>query len=294
MKRLLSTLILALICAATCLAAGRQAVNDTIVKVIRPDSIVVTETDSTTRVQVYGRAGEPAYHFSYAKGYTDSTTTTLGEHALSDWDFSLPFGKLKSRRTTRFAVEGMAHIHTGLLIPIDKTGMADSHVGWQAGFDIINLTANLPSKRDALSIGFGVEVYLFKQRNGQQWIRRNGQLTTMPFADGLSHRRSLLTMGSFTLPIHYTHHFSKVNALTLSAIPEWNTINTISNRYRQGDKRISDLYRGRFNRRPFDVAVRVAFINDDWGGIYVQYNPSSSFTGDAPTDFKMLTVGFTF
>lgn len=293
MKRLLSTLTLALFVAATSFAAGtRVCVNDTVVKVLRPDSIVVTETDSTTHVHVFGSGNNPSYSFDYSKYFDGETTTTVDEHT-SDWDFNLPFGKYKKRRTTQFAVEGMAYMHLGAIVPVSKTSDVRSKVGVQAGLDVINLTANMPSHRDALSIGLGLELYMMKQKEGWQWVRRGGQLATIPFGEGVTHRHSLLASMSLTMPIHYSHSFKKTD-LTFSVIPEWNMLTYISNNYHKGDSRINDRYRNDLNRRPLDVAFRINCTYNDAAGIYVQFNPYKSFTGVTSPNFKMLTVGFSF
>ena len=61
MKRLSLTLLWS--CLATPLAAHPLCPADTIVKVVRPDSVVIAETDSTTQMTVFGSEGNDEYYF---------------------------------------------------------------------------------------------------------------------------------------------------------------------------------------------------------------------------------------
>ena len=288
MKRLLSTL-LSLLAALCTHAASPVCINDTVVKVIRPDSIVVTETDSITNVSVFGRDDDHTYTFSYSKGFPTGTDTTLGEHT-TNWNFTLPFQR--GGRRTKFSFNFMPYLHMGVIVPLEKGNDMYSKIGWQVGTDVFNISATLPSQSDILSIALGVECYAFRQQKGHQWIKRDGQLGTIPFNAQASHRRSMLETVALTIPVHYTHEF-KNTALTLSAIPEFPIHSGIRNRYTIDNRKIRDKY-SKLNHRRFDMAFRVSFIYKDAGGIYVQFNPYKTFTGTTSPNFKMLTVGFTF
>lgn len=264
--------------------------NDTIVKVVRPDSIVVTETDSMTQVHVFGKSDDNNYRFNYAKGYTADATTTVDEH-VSNWDFNVPFLKQKQGKKAKFSFNFMAFMHFGVAVPLDKTSDVKTDVGYHVGADVFNVAAALPSGRDQLSIGLGVECYGFKQHGGLQWVKQNGQLTSLPFPANVSHRRSWLVTEALTLPVHYLHEF-KNTYFGVSVIPEWNILTRVQNHYRLDEHRINDKFSG-LNRRKFDVAFRVEFGNSGWGGLYLQYNPFKTFTGSTGSNFKMITIGYT-
>lgn len=288
MKRTYALLPLFLM--ATYTLAANVCGNDTIVKVLRPDSIIVTETDSATQIKVFGNTNDNNYRFNYSREFTSDASTTIGEHK-SNWDFTTPFMKNKTDQRTKFCVNAIAFAHVGIVVPLSKTNEVHSNIGFQAGFDVINVSALLPSKCDELSIGIGVETFFLKQRNNYQWIKQNGQLATMPFDSEASHKHSRLDNFALTLPVHYLHEF-KNTYIGLSIAPEFSIRSAISNRYRVDSHRVTDNYKN-LNKRKFDVAFRLEFGKRDWGGLYLQFNPYKTFTGTASPNFKMLTIGYT-
>lgn len=288
MKRTL--LLIALAVAASSAFAANVCGNDTIIKAMRPDSVVVTETDSTTFVKIFGNNGDRTFRFSYAKGFPAEANTEISQHT-SNWDFTLPFKKNTSEHKAKFSFNFMSSVHVGAAIPVSKTDDVHANVGWQAGADVFNVALSLPSKRDELSIGLGCELYYLRQHKGWQWVKQDGKLATIPFANGTEHRRSWSQNLALTLPLHYKHEF-KHTYFGLSVIPGYFVLSHVKNSYRYGSQRVKDKYKG-LNHRRFDLAVRAEFGHNDWGGLYVQFNPYKSFTGAASPNFKLLTIGVT-
>lgn len=95
--------LLFIFCSLMCLTASAQSqptvVNDTVHKVIRPDSIIVTSNaaGSETSFYIYGREGEPGYRYNHTISSNDEMNASINEHATK-WDFSLalPFKKQRT------------------------------------------------------------------------------------------------------------------------------------------------------------------------------------------------------
>lgn len=263
--------------------------GDTIVKVVRPDSIVVTETDSVTRISVFGREGDSSYQFYYSKAFAPEGYSTISEHA-SKWNFSLPFQKNDSKGKAKYNLLGMYNIRYGITLPLNKTKDVHSQVGMNVGVDVVGVQTILPSRKNSLTLGLGVDIIQFKQRNGMQWIKRNGTLGTMAFPEGSHKRRSWFQGLALTLPLNYTHEFKKAE-MGFSVIPELHFNGWVYNRYQINGKEVKDRYKG-ISQRKFGMSFRFNISSKRIGGIYLQYSPYKRFTAPDAPNYSTLSIGF--
>ena len=81
MKRLFTTLFSLTLTAAAWAAGTEWMPADTVVRVVRPDSVVVLENDSSTEVKIFGKDNNPHYSFSYSKSFSSETLTKASERA---------------------------------------------------------------------------------------------------------------------------------------------------------------------------------------------------------------------
>lgn len=272
------------ICSAIC-------INDTIVKVSRPDSIIVTEADSMTHIRIYGNEADKSYRFHYSKGYSNEAVSTIDEHA-AQWDFNIPFLKKKkdSKKTIK-NINCFNFTHFGLFIPVEKSSDISAKVGWNVSTDVLGLQYFLPSRRNILYIGIGLDCNLLKQHKGMQWVKQNDNLAIEPFPDETSKRKSWYNNISLTLPLRYSYMVWKEWEITFSAIPKYTIMGTVRNRYTIGNRRYLDEYK-RFNERKISLDFSID-IHNTWGGIFVKYSPFTTFNTSDGTNYKAITLGFT-
>ena len=284
MKRLSLTLLWS--CLATTLAAHPLCPADTIVKVVRPDSVVIAETDSTTQMTVFGSEGNDEYYFRYSKMYSSDALSKIDEHAKS-WNFTLPLLNVEKRRV-KWALL-CTDPHFGWSIPLDKTGNTPLHYAFNLGCELLQVRATLPGRRDAFSIGLGIDDYILSQHTGQMWIKRDGQLSTTPYPEGSGCHRSHISYTTLSLPIRYHHRFGNI-WINLAAMPTLNLSPRVSYSYKLDNKEYSYKSKG-LAYNDFGISFRLGVRYKSYSGIYLQYTPTKLFSEPAPAHYQMLTIG---
>ena len=278
------------------LFAMPTAVNDTVKTVIEePLCVILTEANGTTNLQIKGRKGDPNYTFNYTKTDTPSTLTTIGEHADS-WDFNLPFGKKHANNgKTRFKpktsdINILDYIHIGAAVPVGSKGNVPVNAGWNMGFDIVNLQSNFASGQDALSIGFGVDINLLKASDDNRWVKVPHGVDVTTFGEGITDTKSRLTNVNLTLPIRYTHAFTRKLGMDFCVEPQMAIGNRILDKFRENGHKFKERSHGVGNQR-FNLGFSLGFNTRKSLGIYVKYTPFNSWGSVSPVNYKMLTVG---
>ena len=277
------------------LLATSLCTNDTIVRAVRPDSVVIIESGGNTQVQIYGKKDQPGYTFTYTRSKGSDSETHLDEHSVP-WDFNIPLLRKEKRAEGPYAstsptVNAIDQIHLGLVLPVSRSAEARTHAGWNIGFDIVNVEFDLTSRKDAFFVGLGVENTTLFASKHWRWTKHEGQLTSIPYRDEARKRRSVWNTTSITLPLRYSHAFTSDLCLDFSIEPQWSVYNTVSNRYTIGPRSYKDTYHHVGDHR-FNVAFGVAFRSEKTLGIYLKYQPMNALSSTSPANFKMLTMGF--
>lgn len=275
------------LCAATA-AAAPACVNDTITHTVRPDSVLIIDSDSATQVRIFGREGDKSYRFDFTKGYSKEAVSTVEERA-ANWDFSLPFSKDKNKSKASWSVNAFGFTHFGVQVLLDKKGPVNPSVGYNVGFDLINLQYTAPARKDRLYFGFGMEANILPNKDNQRWVKDNGSLWSTDFPDESRKRHSKIFHISFTFPLRYEHTFFKNFDVALSVIPQCH-IAQVVNKYKIDNRSYTDTYRN-LDQRKFSTAFSLSLRHPDWAGVFVKYDPYYITTGHG-AKFKMLTVGF--
>ena len=272
--------------------------NDTITRVVRPDSVVVIEDNGSTRVQIYGKENDPAYVFNYAHSIPSNSEISISEHQTSAIDFTIPLLKNRALKNdslmdkSGFYATGFDDVHIGASILTDKKGNVPTKVGINAGLQVIGANYVFRSRRDCIGIGLGLEVNIF--RGGKQWqyVKRDGELEAVPYPENSRDHRSRLKSYALTLPIGYTHAFNKNFSLGLFVEPQYTLGNCTRTRYSIDYKHFTDKYYNIDGHR-FNMAYRVVLESRKIGGLYIKYQPFNTFSSSSPTNFKLLTFGVT-
>lgn len=272
--------------------------NDTITRAVRPDSVVITEDSGSTQVHIYGNGNDHDYVFNYSRSFPADAYTNVSEHKSSGVDFTIPVldknkqGKDSLMDKRGFYVTGFDDIRLGATVLLDKQGQVPTKVGFNAAMQVIGAEYVFASRRDRLGIGLGLEVNIF--RGGKQWeyIKRNGELTAVPYPDNSHDRRSRLKNYLLTLPVGYTHAFNKNFSLGLFVEPQYTLANRTRTLYTLDDKHYTDSYY-RIDGHRFNVAYRVVLESRKIGGFYIKYQPTNMFSSASPSNFKLLTIGVT-
>ena len=287
MKHFLLSLVMGLVPLAG--LAEDRCLNDTVVKVLHPDSVLITTGDSITQVQVYGRSDDNAYKFNYTIGNSPDALTSVKEHA-SNWDFALPFQPSRKKSSAQYTLRSLI-CSLGYSIPLQEVPETEHFSCGNISMELLQVHSLLPGKKDSWSIGFAYNANLMKQHKGNLWFKDEGRLSIMQFPDGTRKRKSLLIDTYFSFPLTYGHAFGN-NWIHLSAIPELHIKPFVRNKFK-ADNREYEHSLKHFDRNVFGMSFRADFHFSDIIGIYVKYTPTYLFKKDQGPRFQLLTFGLT-
>ena len=291
MKKFIIFFLLSLASICVLKAYAQDIIASDTVRTLRPDSVIVIESDSVTQMCVYGRLNDPNYRMVYTVSKPTDAYTQIEEHN-SKWDFTLPFQKTEPAKGKDIVFNGFDMMHLGVMLPIDKTNVVKSNVGLNVGGDLVNVEFVLPNRKNHFFIGVGAEANLLWQDKSVAWQKLDGKLTANAYrADSYKHR-SLLSYTALTLPLCYQHDFGREFLVRLAVIPQYVVAAHVVNHYKIAACSYTDKYKNvPINR--FNLAFRIDFATRSAGGVYVQYMPFNTFKDGNPANFKMLSVGWT-
>ena len=288
MKRLFTTLFSLTLTAAAWAAGTEWMPTDTVVRVVRPDSVVVLENDSSTEVKIFGKDNNPHYSFSYSKSFSSETLTKASERAEL-WSITLPLQDNSEGGHKGFSLLLFNDISIGYGFAVDNPTSTGLHSAWQFSLELVGVKAYLPGGRDYFSLGVGMEANLISQHTRQMWGKTPSGVGLLPPPEGSYNHRSTLTDGAWTLPLHYGHRFGPL-WVDLAAIGQLHLKPCISNTYEVENREYTHTFR-RLKANDLSLSYRLTLNYKHSLGLYVQYNPNYLFDAPQAPRFRMLTVG---
>ena len=288
MKRLFTTLFSLCLTAAQAAAGTEWMPTDTVVRVVRPDSVMVLENDSSTEVKIFGKDKNPHYSFSYSKTFSSETLTKASERA-DLWNITLPLQNKPASERKGFSLLLFNDISVGYGFAVDNPTSTGLHSAWQFSLELVGVKAYLPGGRDYFSLGVGMEANLISQHTRQMWGKTPGGVGLLPPPEGSYNHRSTLTDCAWTLPLHYGHRFGPI-WVDLAAIGQLHLKPRISNTYEVENREYTHTFR-HLKANDLSLSYRLTLTYKNNLGLYVQYNPNYLFDAPQSPRFRLLTVG---
>lgn len=297
MKAMILTSALAL--SATSLLAAPHCANDTIVRAVCPDSVIITEADSTTSVQIFGSEKDKSYRFKYVKKFSPDAASTIEEHA-SRWDFSFPFQRPKKAKSERDFTMGGVNFGFVSAIGAPKDMNVDMASSYEISFDLAGIRQYSKNLRHHVSIGLGFAWRNFRL-TGHSRFEQNDQgiLEITPYpAEATKTDYSRIKLFSISVPFRYGYHFNKQWTAFLGANLNFNTYASAETRYKHTDpatkvtRRVVESSTD-IHQKPISVDL-VAQLQWRWIGLYAKYSPCKVLNTDFGPSFTPLSVGFSF
>ena len=116
MKKFIIFFLLSLASICVLKAYAQDIIASDTVRTLRPDSVIVIESDSVTQMCVYGRLNDPNYRMVYTVSKPTDAYTQIEEHN-SKWDFTLPFQKTEPAKGKDIVFNGFDMMHLGVMPP---------------------------------------------------------------------------------------------------------------------------------------------------------------------------------
>lgn len=273
--------------AARDVAAGVVTEPDTVVTVVNPESVVITENGNTTSV-IIKSAGE-----GEKSVYTYSTTIDdAGDGQTISYDFELPFErKMGGPGASHPVFTGtcLQDVYYGVLIPLDTHDAVKTFM--EGGvMSLVKGTVAPWRKGPSLSVGFGMGWKTVVVSDGMTLARLGETLQMMPLPDGAVNGRSHLHMYHLTIPVMLKQHIYRHLDFSAGVVLNLNTYCTASSDYTLGDTDYHTSYKGLHQRFfSYDIMAKVGFAEGT--ALYVKYSPQSWFEGHDSPHFKTLSAG---
>lgn len=265
---------------------GFAATPDTLVDVHHSDRVILTKCDSTFTVDIYGKAGNPDYHYSYSRMSADDAS--IDQRALS-WDFGLP---LKNKGTDKYSCIFIGGIHFGFVTALGapKEMNVDMGSSYEIGFSAIGYHQRWGKDVFRVALGFNWTNY---RLTGHQhfYMKEDGTTAIGTYPAGANPDYSRIKVFSLNFPLEYVRKLNKDWNVGVAAILNFNTYASLETRYLLNGETHKDfnknLHQNRFTI-DFRGSVRWKCL-----GAYVKYSPFKVIREGFGPQFSGLSTGIT-
>ncbi len=273
------------------LSAVAAELNDTIIKVNHPDSVLLTRNDSVITLKVDGAYNDKTAKFVYT---IPTKGTSLVDAAASRWKFpEAPLTlKKKSGDNKNFYEVTAGSLLLGFNIAQNGSKGINSDV-WGRNIDVeLNLTnfTITRNRHHRFSLGWSYGWTKIALDGGLAFQLNNGVTTIGTFAKGQTPIRSVFRLNRHSFPLLYTYQESGM-CLSVGPVLNLNVRPRIYNTYLNSNgAEQQDAYKKGIHFSPATVSF-YGEIKKDWFGVFVRYTPKSLFEKGYGPDFQTLSVG---
>ena len=275
-----------MLCVLAAVSAVAQT-TDTIADLKQADRVLLTRTDSTFHVNVYGSPGNPDYRYSYS---VFSGNDAVIEALAMGWDFGFPVKKNKQKRDYKCWV-GTGGLHFGFVTALAAPqGMqVDMGASYEIGFEALKVNRRWGD--DALSVGLGFNWKNFRMTGYERFVTDNGRTLLGTYPTDAEPQYSRIKVFSVNFPVEYTRRLKHDWEIGLAAILNVNTYASAETRYRLDGKSEKDFSKNiHQNRVTVDLRGSVRWKSV---GAYVKYSPCRVLKQDFGPSFSGLSTGLT-
>lgn len=275
-----------MLCVFAAVSAVAQT-TDTIADFRQADRVLLTRTDTSFHVDVYGSADNPAFHYRHSR--FSGSDAVLEERAMG-WDFGFPVKKDKQKRDYKCWF-GIGGLHFGFVTALGTPqGMqVDMGASYEIGFEA--LSWNRRWGNDVFSVGLGFNWKNFRMTGYERFVTDNGRTLLGTYPADAEPQYSRIKVFSVNFPVEYTRRLKHDWEIGLAAILNVNTYASAETRYRLDGKSEKDFSKNlHHNRISVDLRGSVRWKSV---GVYVKYSPRRVLTQDFGPSFSGLSTGLT-
>lgn len=272
------------------LLAHASEKNDTIVRVLRPDSVLFTRNDSVLQLRINGAENDATALFTYT---VSKYGTSIMDKAASRWRF--PENPLKYRSSLKHNASWEAStldFMFGFNLPVDAPKSVGGSV-WGRNIDfelnIIRFSLYL-NKHHRISAGWSYGWTKLGLEGDKCFHLDNGIVSIGDFVSEHTPLRSVFRLNRHAFPLLYTYEH-KGYTLSFGPVLNANVRPRIYNTF-VNEKGIEyqDVFKHGIHYTPLSVSW-LAEVKKNSLGFFVRYSPTSVFEKNFGPDIPVLTVG---
>ena len=276
------------------LSAVAAELNDTIIKVNHPDSVLLTRNDSVITLKVDGAYNDKTAKFVYT---IPTKGTSLVDAAASRWKFPeapFTFKSKKGRHNASYVITA-GTLHLGFNLAQNGPQGISSDV-WGRNIDIeLNLTrfSIIRNRHHHFSLGWSCGWTKYALDGGLAFQLNDGATTIGRFSEGQTPIRSVFRLNRHSFPLLYTRQANKMS-FSIGPVLNLNVRPRIYNTYLNADgKEQQDTFKKGIHFAPATMSI-YGEVKLKWIGFFARYTPQSPFEKGLGPNFQTLTLGLSF
>ncbi len=284
MKKILILSILSFLSLHIPVMAAVEQGCDTVLDV-SDANVVVSQNEKGLTIDIKGNRGESA---SYIYPYDTGKTYVV------DRTYTNPSAKIKG---SNFSV-GFSGFSVGFVKALDAPSGMGQEAGRSLEFSldqILSLQWQMPGRRDALSVGIGVDWRNYRITGSERFFRVGNVVGVEDWSLDQTPVDSRLKTFGIQIPVSYVHNFSSFVKAGVSVILNANTYGSLKSHYRDSEGKKFETFQkctGEINRFTVDFKATVQFC--PFVALYCKYSPMKVFRKERGPEFYPLSAGFTF
>jgi len=283
MKKLITFLMLV---APLAVFSQTRVPADTVARIVKPKTVVISKKDGTTTVSVSGTEKDPDYKYRYEVQNGEAV-----DHRDDDeWKINPPFLKDGRRRPTY--ISGGEDVYINMMWPDAKSsGMKTS---WEVGVGRLisfNWMPN-PSSNMKLTFGIGLATRVISFEHDRRLYFNRGHLSLGKPMKNEKVKASKIVEDELRLPFMFTMPIYKDFKASFGVVGLLNFYSEASCTVERDGSKFSEKYKGLHQRiLNYELVGTLGF--DDAAGITFHYRPLSDFGSAYGPEFKTISVGLT-
>lgn len=289
MKKIFTLLILV---AATLVSVAAER-SDTVVTLVRPDSVVVTVAPTSFSVKAGGQRHGQSYTYEYT---SESETADLAE----GWDIALPFTRSLSddtksatrpkQKARQWSTLSFEQLYVGLTRCVDAPdGMRG---GWEIGLsNIMGLRYSPFVGGPAFTLGMGMGYRSANVGHGAYLDVERGVVALVPTPDDMK-ASSRIHIFRLEFPLMLKQTIYRGLAVKVGGILNFNTYMKATTKTTVDGRTGKEGFKGLHQRfATIDLYGAIGFSGDV--SLYARYSPARVFDAGFGPDFNQLSFGIT-
>ncbi len=257
--------------------------------ILSPEKVVITETDTLNRVEVFGNKENPS---AYYKSETHKKEETLGVET-KEWTFSGLFigGSKKNAKNPR-TESYMGDFYYGWLSGVNTAKGVDLDFGssYEIGLEKLFSTRYIRGN-DYYTVGLGFGWKRYCMKGSKRFVKDGDNLVISDYPTGANPEYSRVMTFSLLLPLQYGHKFSRNLIVSAGPIININTHASMRTKYRNAEGAMMKDFNSHIHQTPITVDLKAQFDLFGFLGIYFKYSPCNVLRTSYGPQLSSYSVG---
>lgn len=264
---------------------------DTLIDVVNPQHVVITESPTGMNINISGKEGNPDFKYTYKTEYSPNTVVT-SQQENSDWNFAFPFtGKNQNKHRAKCEVF-TGGLGFGFNDAVDAP--ADMNVAMGSSIEvfwshIIGLRYIPWKQGPQFSLGFGIDWRNYRMTGVNRFNVVDNNVVIEKYPEGAEIDNSRIKIFSLGVPVMIKQNLGAGFSISAGAVINFNTYGSVKTKYTLDGTKCEDFSKN-IHKNPVTCDI-MAVLSCKAIGAYFKYSPTSVLNTDYAPKFKSLSAG---